>query len=246
MKLHAIIAKSEGAKQKYAHQVERFASACQKVQHFDGMARNYRPRDDDGERLPGESQKVVTTATSLIDDLDETFSQFVDYYSTREHANAQAKADLQIGTTVVPDVPVTLLVWLERELVFLRNTLAKLPVLDPTRDWKPDGDVFKSEVRETTRAKKVPRNHVLSEATDKFPAQVQTYTEDVVVGYWDTTDFTGRLTRQEYDQLQDKLDEMIRSVVIARQEANTANYEQGRDNLGTLVSSYLFDGIGKH
>ena len=49
---------------------------------------------------------------------------------------------------------------------------------------------------QTLRTKKVPRNHVKAEATEKHPAQVEVYYEDVAVGYWTTVKFSGALPAQ--------------------------------------------------
>lgn len=48
----------------------------------------------------------------------------------------------------------------------------------------------------------VPRNHVKAEATDKHPAQVEVYHEDVPVGYWTTVKFSGALPARRVNELQ--------------------------------------------
>ena len=52
-------------------------------------------------------------------------------------------------------------------------------------------DSWKTEPVQTYRTKRVPRNHVKAEATEKHPAQVEVYYEDVTIGYWTTVKFSG-------------------------------------------------------
>ena len=98
---------------------------------------------------------------------------------------------------VLKDVPVTTLLFLEKQLVDIHTFVEKLPTLDPGEAWNysPDVDHYVSESYQTTKTKKVLKNHVKAEATKEHPAQVETYTEDVVVGYWTTVKFSGAVPR---------------------------------------------------
>jgi len=84
-----------------------------------------------------------------------------------------ARADVVIdGQTIATDVPVTYLLFLEKQLVDLHTFVKKLPVLDAAESWVRDDstDSWRTEAVRTIRTKKVPRNHVKAEATDKHPA----------------------------------------------------------------------------
>ena len=85
------------------------------------------------------------------------------------------------GSTLLRDVPVSYLLFLEKQLVDLHTFVKKLPVLDAAESWTidPSADCWRTEAVRTMRTKKVPRNHVKAEATEKHPAQVEVYYEDV-------------------------------------------------------------------
>lgn len=70
------------------------------------------------------------------------------------------------------------------------------------------------------RAKKIPRNHVLAEATKEHPAQVQVYMEDVPEGDWTTVKFSGALPATRVKTLLDRLTALQHAVKYAREEAN--------------------------
>ena len=91
---------------------------------------------------------------------------------------------------------------------------------------------------ETTRTKKIPRNHVKYEATKEHPAQVEIFTEDVVVGYWTKIDFSGATSQQEKSALVDRVRALQDAVKMAREEANSMEIQQV--TAGKQVFEYLF------
>src|SRR5581483_8802586 len=104
-------------------------------------------------------------------------------------------------------VPVTYLLFLEKQLVDLHTFVEKLPTLDPAKQWKFDNasDTWATEPVQTVKTKKVPRNHVKAEATDRHPAQVEVYHEDVLTGRWTTTEFSGAIPATERNALLDRV-----------------------------------------
>lgn len=90
----------------------------------------------------------------------------------------------------------------------------------------------------TIRTKKVPRNHVKAEATDKHPAQVEVYYEDIAVGYWTTVKFSGALPAKRVNELLDRVEKLQRAVKFAREEANGSEVTDQR--VGDVVLRYLF------
>lgn len=195
----------------------------QKPAPLAGIARTYRPRDDEGEQLPGESTLVQVRAEDLIRDVKEAMRRLLDVVAIQEWANTQARADLVVdGETILSDVPVTYLMWLEKQVVQLRTFISKLPVLDVAEEWHYDEDAraFATEPTETTRTKKIPRNHVKAEPTDRHPAQVEVWYEDVVVGYWRTVRFSGALPGNKVFLLAERVDKLLDAIRSAREQAN--------------------------
>ena len=90
----------------------------------------------------------------------------------------------------------------------------------------------------TNRTKKVPRNHVKAEATEKHPAQVEVYYEDIPVGYWTTVKFSGALPAKRVSTLLERVEKLQQAVKFAREEANNA--EAVDKHVGDRVFGYLF------
>ena len=113
--------------------------------------------------------------------------------------------------------------------------------VDAAEAWTFDdsADCWKTEPVRTNRTKKVPRNHVKAEATEKHPAQVEVYYEDVVVGYWTTVKFSGALPAKRVNELTDRVERLQRAVKFAREEANGVKVTDQR--AGDAVFRYLFE-----
>ncbi|TYB48092.1 hypothetical protein [Actinomadura chibensis] len=240
-KLNQIIAIEKGVKSRAQREVADVLRLLQKPVLLSGISRVYRPKDEEGETLPPESTKVQVKSENALRDVSKTLTRLFDVVATKDWANRAASADVVVdGRTVLADVPVTYLLFLEKQLNELHAVLDNLPVLDAAESWTYDEsqDVWRAEPVETSRTKKVPRAHVLYEATDKHPAQVETFTEDVVVGTWTKVAFSGALPARRLNELRDRVDRLQAAVKYAREEANTAEVDDRQ--VGDAVFAYLF------
>ncbi|MGW1261232.1 DUF7873 family protein [Streptomyces drozdowiczii] len=213
----------------------------QKAPLLAGISRTYRPRDEEGEQLPAESTRVQLRADDAISQALAGLLPFYDVTATKDWANCQARADIRIGDQVlIAQVPVTYLLFLEKQLTSLHTFVDKLPVLDPSEQWQWDeqAGVWRTAAYETVRSKKVPRNHVKSAATDRHPAQVEVYFEDVPVGTWTTVKFSGALPATRRQELLNRLQVVRDAVKYAREEANSAEVQNQRP--GAALLNYLF------
>jgi hypothetical protein len=113
-------------------------------------------------------------------------------------------------------------------------------VLDASELWTfdPSADCWATEPIQTTKTKKIPRNHVKAEATEKHPAQVEVYYEDVVVGNWRTIKFSGALPSQRVNELLNRVEKLQEAVKFAREEAN--GLETTEHKMGAKILGYLF------
>ncbi|MBB2911018.1 hypothetical protein FHS43_002283 [Streptosporangium becharense] len=239
-KLNQILAVEKGVKSDVQRKVTDAYHTIQKTPLLSGISRSYQPIDDEGEQLPPESTKVQVQAEGVLKDVGVTLTRLFDVTATKDWANCEARADVTVdGTVLLADVPVTYLLFLEKQLADLRTLIAKLPTLDPSETWTLDEntDTWRTEPVKTTRTKKVPRNHVLSEATDKHPAQVQVYNEDVVVGYWTKVSFSGALPQRRVNELLTRVQKLQDAVKYAREEANGIEVTDRR--IGETVFRYL-------
>lgn len=240
-KLNQIIAVEKGVKASSHQDLAAAHHGLTKPALLAGISRTYQPKDEEGEQLPPESTRVQVKAEDVLRDTATTLTRLFDITATKDWANRTARADITVdGQVLLREVPVSYLLFLEKQLAELATFLRKLPVLDGAESWSldPSTDWWRTEPVRTVRTKKVPRNHVKAEATDKHPAQVEVYYEDVPVGYWTTVKFSGALPARRVNELLARVEKLQQAVKFAREEANGTEVTDQR--VGEKVFGYLF------
>lgn len=240
-KLNQIIAIEKGIKSKSVQQLAESQKNLQKASVFSGISRTYRPKDEDGDQLPPESNKVQVKADEIIRETTEILTKLFDITATKDWTNCHARADVVVdGQTLLTQVPVSYLLFLEKQLTDLQAFLKKLPTLDPSETWNfdPNSDCWATEPIQSLKTFKMPRNHVKAEATEHHPAQVEVYYEDVTIGYWRTVKFSGALPQARIHELMNRLEKLQQAVKFAREEANNTEAEEQR--VGAKIFQYLF------
>lgn len=240
-KLNQIIAVEKSVKSRSFQELTEAHHALQKPALLSGISRNYRPKDEEGEQLPPESTRVQVKAEEIIQSTARILANLFDVTATKDWTNCEARADVVVGEQVlIKDAPVSYLLFLEKQLVDLNTFVRKLPVLDASESWSfdPGADCYATEPVQTVRTKKIPRNHVKAEATEKHPAQVEVYYEDVTVGYWRTVKFSGALPAQRVHELLNHIQKLQQAVKFAREEANSV--EAKEQKIGEKFFNYLF------
>ncbi|MEV6860557.1 hypothetical protein AB0M44_06090 [Streptosporangium subroseum] len=240
-KLNQILAVEKGVKSDTQRKVTDAYHVIQKLPLLSGLSRTYQPIDDEGESLPPESTRVQVKADDLLRDVGKTLTRLFDVTATKDWTNTVARADVVVdGHTLLEDVPVTYLLFLEKQLTDIHTLISKLPTLDPSETWTLDAstDSYRTEPVKTTRTKKVLRNHVKAEATEKHPAQVDVYTEDIVVGYWTKVAFSGAMPAARVRALIERVTKLQDAVKFAREEANVTDVTDRK--VGDAIFGYLF------
>ncbi|GAA4080149.1 hypothetical protein GCM10022284_15220 [Streptomyces hundungensis] len=240
-KLNQIIAVEKGIKSKSHQDLTAAQHGLQKPALLAGISRTYQPKDEEGEQLPPESTRVQVRSEDVLRDTAATLTRLFDVTATKDWANCEARADITVdGRVLVAAAPVSYLLFLEKQLTDINAFVRRLPVLDAAEAWvqDPSTDSWKTEPVRTLRTKKVPRNHVKAEATDKHPAQVEVYYEDVPVGYGTTVKFSGALPARRVNELVSRVEKLQQAVKFAREEANGIDVTDQR--VGDAVFGYLF------
>lgn len=173
----------------------------------------------------------------------DAFARLFSVTLEKDGTNLQALADIVVdGVVLLNNVPVPYLLFLEKNLIDIITLITKLPTLDPSETWTFDENAgaWASAPTETTRTRKIPRNHIKAEATDKHPAQVDTYFEDVVAGYWKTIKFSGAVPQTRVTELLAKVKKVQIAVKFAREQANSVEVlVQGKASRKIL--DYIFN-----
>ena len=241
-KLNQIIAVANGKKSRAQAELTGIYHKLQKGDMLTGISRTYRPKDEDGDRLPAESKRVQFTVEQGLTAARSVLSDLWNVVATQDAANTHANADVVVdGRVILGGVPVTTLLFLEKQLVDLHTLIEKLPTLDPAGSWKRDGaaDCYSTDPAETTRTKKLPKAFVAHEATKEHPAQVQVFNEDIIVGYWETINFSGAIPEQRRNELLKRVEKLQDAVKAAREEANSSDVVDvkiGESVFGFLLS----------
>jgi hypothetical protein len=240
-KLNQIVAVEKGVKTNAQRALTDAYHAIQVDGPMMGLARTYQPRTEEGEKLPDESTKVQYTVADKLDEVRSALVRLIDVTATKDYANADTTADVVVdGETLVTNAPVPFLLFLEKWLTDVRTFVSKLPVLDPAITWEPDeiSNLWRSKSVVTTRTRKTPKAHVLYPATERHPAQVESFNVDEVIGDYTTTRFSGAITKGRRDELVARVDTLLRAVKFAREEANAA--EVSDETVGKTVLDFLF------
>lgn len=211
-------------------------------QLLQGQQRTYRPKDEDGEKLPGEKKAVQLRVQDVLKQVAANLTEFWDAVATQETGNTTARADIVIdGVVVVAQVPVTVLLFLEKQLLDLQTFVGGIPTLPTEHEWDYDenSDLFVTEPTETVRTKKIPTRFVKQEPTKEHPAQVEIIYVDEVAGYWTQKLSSGAIPVKQKTEYQDRVRKLLQAVKVAREEANSVLVDQQK--IGKFIMGYLFD-----
>jgi hypothetical protein len=240
-KLSQIIAIEKGVKARAAREFADLQGSTQKDALLAGISRTYQPRDEEGDQLPAEGTKVQLRVEDVLAQLSAVFGRLFDVVATKDVANRAATADVVVdGVTLIRDIPVAYLLFLEKQLAELQAFLGRLPVLDPAEDWTwdPAAGAYRTPTTRTVRSRKVPKVLVKYEATEHHPAQTEVFTVDEPVGDWSTVKFSGALPADRRRQLVDRVVTLAEAVKVARESAN--QYDVTDLAVGRQVFDYLF------
>lgn len=241
MKLNQVIAIVKGAKQNTSKEKTEVYQVVQKTALFQGLNRTYQPRDEEGFVYPAETQKVTMKADDLIQRFSEACTELFDIAATQDWANTEAKADIKVDEKVIlKDVPVTYLMFLEKQLIDIRTFVKSLPALAIDKDWEYDSNraYYVTEPKETTKTKKITDFVVAYEATENHPAQIKEVSKDIVEGTWVLVELSGALPQDRINELVKRVDKLIKAIIAAREEAN--DMEVDRQKVSEAIFNYLF------
>jgi len=240
-KLHEVVAVRKGIKSRVYSEITTLHRGSDKAELFNGLLKEYTPKDDADETLPPESKKVQKIVEDILKQTAKIQSEAFDIEATQEYGNQTATADLVVaGHTLLQNVPVTLLIYLEKQLNDLRTFVANLPTLDPDKDWEadPNSKLFRTRPTRTHHTKAIEKPQVVIPPTDKHPGQWTTIKETVTAGYWDKTYFSGALPAPRKEALVERIDKFQIAVKEARSRANDT--EVTRKQIGEVLFGFLF------
>lgn len=244
-KLNQIIAIDKGIKSRNYSAIGDINKALQKPDLFNGLTKTYEKKDADDADLPTEKKRVQYTTTELLRTVARESTEMMNVTARRDWTNASARADILVdGAVVLAAVPVTNLLYLEKQVTDLLTLAGNLPTLDEAEEWThdPNSGLFRSEATRTHRTKKVAKPIVLYPATAEHPAQTQMVGEDIIAGYWAQVKFSGAMPKPKKELLIARVTKLLNGVKEARELANSVD-ETKSPNVGEAIFSYLFEDV---
>lgn len=240
-KLNQIVAVVAGKKTRIEKEIGDLNKLVQKSDLFHGLSRQYQPIADGGEQLPPEAKYPQLRIADLLQQARNAWTDTMDAIATQETGNTGATANIIVdGVTILHDVPVTVLLYLEKQLNDLNTFIGNLPTLDPAERWTLNQQTgeYTTEPIQTSRTKKVQKPIVMYDATKEHPAQTQLITEDVTAGHWTTTKSASVISAAEKRSMLDRVHKLQEAVKIAREDANSIDVPQ--ITIGAPVLRFIF------
>ncbi len=242
-KLNQIIAIEKGVKSRVYGEITEIYKAVQKPALFNGFAKTYLKKDEDGEDLPPERQRVQYVVKDILNAVSRLSTEIVTVTARKDWTNCVAKGSVEVdGAVLIKDAPVPFLLFLEKQLTDLRTFVTALPMLDEAEAWTHDqnSSLYKTDAISTHRTKKLQKPIVLYDATDKHPAQTQLIVEDIIVGFWSTVKQSGAMPKPDKQALLSRVEKLLKAVKVAREAANMQDEIETPD-IGTAVFAYLLE-----
>lgn len=240
MKLNQVIALVQGKKARVAKILTTIHHGWHK-DRITGISRMYQPLADDGEQLPTESRIVQAKVGTEIMKLRAVLADLFNVVATQEYGNTEAMGNICIeGISILDSVPVTVLLFLEKQLTDLRTLAKNLPTLPSDRSWSLDEakNCWVTRPEQTVKTQKVIEPIVKYDATPEHPAQTDLITRDRTVGHWSTIHLSGALPETERDAIVSRIENLQDAVKVAREEANSQEVTYRR--IGPAILDYVF------
>lgn len=242
MKLHQLIALLPGRKVQAATALKESMQKANNADLTKGIYRTYQPVDDEGEVFPSETASVQVNIKELAEQTLNGLVNLIDTVCAVDTGNQVAVGTIKVdGKVIAKDLSVASLLYLEKELIGMKQFVQALPILNPSMEWSwsDNANCYVTPVTKTTKTKKVPRNHVMYEATPEHPAQVQIVHEDVTIGHWSTINRSGAIPVAEKLELLKRITKLIEACKLAREDANTVDVTV--TPVGKTVVEYILD-----
>lgn len=240
-KLNQVLAIEKGVKARVYGAITGLHSVAKKGELFSGFSKEYTANDDDGEKLPPESKRVQHNARDVLKSTERLSTELMDVIARKDWTNCVAKATVYVDDApIIENAPVSYLLFLEKQLTDLHTLVATLPILDEAYDWKPDPNtgLYRTDAVKTHRTKKLPKVITLVQPTVEHPGQAQMVAEDVISGYWATTQISGAMRKPEKMALLERIEKLSNAVKEAREAANVQEVVPAPE-VGKAIFGYL-------
>lgn len=221
-RLNQVVAAEATVKASTAEKVTKLLRVLSKPELFGGMTKTYVPLVEGDETLPPEERRLQANVPEVLQLATDAWSELLDTTLTKDHANCNATASVEVdGTTLLDNVPVVYLLFLEKRVHDFATLVGKIPVLDPAYDWKKDEQgLYRTDPIKTNRTRKDKEALTLFAPTEHHPGQAEVITVDKVVGHYELRHVSGGITHAEKRRMTRNCEKLLRAIKEAREQAN--------------------------
>lgn len=211
---------------------------------YHGFTKTYEPLDSEsGLRLPEQKVEVQRVAAEELARARSLWRRMWDINRTRDEGNTVARGDVIVdNVTILAQVPVTHLLFLEHQLTNVVSLLKAMPTRPLGIVWHNHDREGMSEgtpVETQRHGKKV--HYEIAPATDRHQSTLLAqHNEDVPVGTWTHTDYTGAMKHGERQMMLDRATKLLDAIKAARIAANSVTVEEFSES--AVLDGYVFDG----
>lgn len=247
-KLHEVLAvDSDLAEAAKRFAVDAITTFSKKTDHFVGTTKRLEMFDENRKKEEaglGETKELVTTVQERLDYVADHIIRHLDCLAQKESTNQAAVADVVMGggEILMKEMPATLLLSLENKLAMFRKMYESAPTLAPGLEWVEDlaqregvyvskHDIVRHKTEQTFISK------ILVQPTKEHPAQIEKWTQQVPVGNFTTTQWSGMISPARKSTLLSRIDKLLRAIKKARMRANST--EVVSKPIGKVIFDYI-------
>lgn len=227
--LHQLVAVVSGLKERSKNATTAVYQSFEKAGNCVGETRTYQPLDGDDPDCPEPTvklpqvniaQQVKSAFNSLEAAWDTVVSLDMGNQAARETVRVEDKNGNELA--LATDVPITTLIWLEKQLTDLVTFISKIPTLDPAKNWAYDSnrEMYVTDALQSNRTKKRKRFSVMVQPTEHHPAQTMQWEEDEVVGHYSTQYLSTAIPVNKKTAMLQRAVNLRDAVKQARERAN--------------------------
>jgi hypothetical protein len=203
-----------------------------------GTLKQHKP--DTGDPPDPETTPLITTVAREFEILAPHMSWYINMACSKELTTGKARSQFVIGDNKKHTVPLSFMAVLFDHVTQLESIVSAAPTLDKQKDWALDDDrgCFVSKPEETDATQKRPCNHLLAEATEHHPAQVQVFMDDVKVGVDIKQTHSGAMTPDDKQAMLDRIAALKQAIKASMESAKALDLVPA--NIGEDIVAFIF------
>jgi hypothetical protein len=240
--LGQIVGIHKGTRHSVQSQFDAAYHTLQKGDLFTGFDKIHTPLEGNLQQ-PADGRRVQANAHEILTGLEPLL---MDLTLTKDVADTEATADVVVdGSVLLADVPVSHLLWLEKQAAHLLAVFQAIPVQSAAENWATANNLPVGQYRtDTVETESTRKNHEWITVVPNSPehaAQIRENVQDVVSGHWRTVKYTAALPVAQRTELVARAGKLLDAIKMAVTEANHQTVTDEHE--GAAIFGFLFDGV---